>query len=87
MELKIYENVRRHEHRFYNLVNSQNSNKRSMVETVIRKTTSQIYKVHGFIPNSCEIYYFIGLYWLNMNVVHYLNMKVECMIFICKQHK
>jgi hypothetical protein len=47
MELEIYENVKRHEHRLYNLVNSQNSNKRSMVETVIRKTTSQIYKVHG----------------------------------------
>jgi len=41
---------------------------------------SQIYKLHGFVPNPCEICYFVGSYWLNTNVVHYLNMKVECTI-------
>jgi hypothetical protein len=40
---------------------------------------SKIYKLHGFIPNLCEIYYFISSYWL--------NTKVECTIFVCKQHK
>jgi hypothetical protein len=49
--------------------------------------TSQIYKLYGFVPNSCKIYYFISLYWLNMNVMHYLNMKVVCTIFMCKQHE
>jgi hypothetical protein len=43
---------------------------------------SQIYKLHGFIPNLCKIYYFIGSYCLNMNVVHYLNTKVMCMTFV-----
>jgi len=44
---------------------------------------SQIYKLHGFVPNPCKIYYFIGSYCLNMNVVHYLNTKVMCMTFVC----
>jgi len=48
--------------------------------------TSQIYKLHGFISNLCEIYYFIGAYCLNTNVMDYLNMKVMCMIFMYKQH-
>jgi hypothetical protein len=46
--------------------------------------TSQIYRLHGFISNPCEICYFIGSYCLNMNVMHYLNMEVMCMIFVCK---
>jgi hypothetical protein len=51
-------------------------------------STSQIYMLHGFIPNPCEIYYFMGSYYLNMVVVHYLNMEVVmCTTFICKQHK
>jgi hypothetical protein len=41
--------------------------------------TSQIYKLHGFITNPCEICYFIGSYWL--------NTKVMCTIFMCKQHE
>lgn len=35
----------------------------------------------------CEICYFTGLYCVNTNVVHYLNTKVVCVIFMCKQHK
>ncbi len=46
-----------------------------------------IYKLHGFIPNLCKIYYFICLYCLNMNVVHYLNMDIMCMTNLCKQHE
>jgi hypothetical protein len=38
-----------------------------------KQITSQSYKLHGFIPNSCEIYYFIGLYNSNTNVMHYFN--------------
>ncbi len=30
---------------------------------------------------------FMGLYCLNMNVMHYLNMEVMCITFVCKQHK
>jgi hypothetical protein len=48
--------------------------------------SSQIYKLHKFIPNLCEICYFIGSYCLNMNVMHYLNTKVMCMTFVCEQH-
>jgi hypothetical protein len=29
----------------------------------------------------------MGLYRLNTNVTHYLNMEVVCMIFMYKQHK
>ncbi len=29
--------------------------------------TSQIYKLHRFVPNLCKICYFIGLYCLHMN--------------------
>jgi hypothetical protein len=47
-------------------------------------TSSQIYRLHGFVPNLCEICYFIGLYNLNMNVMHYLNTKVVCMTLMCK---
>jgi hypothetical protein len=39
-------------------------------------------KFHGFVLNLCEIYYFMDLYCLNMNVVHYLNTKIMCMIFM-----
>jgi hypothetical protein len=46
--------------------------------------TSQIYKLHGFIPNPCEIYYFMGLYHLHTNVMHYLSMEVVCTTFVCK---
>jgi hypothetical protein len=46
--------------------------------------TSQMYKIHGSIPNMCEIYYFMALYNLNMNVMHYLNMEVLCITFMCK---
>jgi hypothetical protein len=49
--------------------------------------TSQIYKLHGFVLNLCENCYFISSYCLNMNVVHYLNMKVVCIVFVCKQHE
>jgi hypothetical protein len=48
---------------------------------------SQIYKLYDIVSNLGEICYFIGLYCLNMNVVHYLNMEVVCMIFMCKQHE
>jgi len=48
--------------------------------------TSQIYMLHGFIPNPCEICYFMGSYCLNMNVMHCLNTKVMCMTFVCKQY-
>ncbi len=50
-------------------------------------TTSQIYRFHGFISNSCEICYFISLCYLNTNVMHYLNLKIVCTIFMCKQHE
>jgi hypothetical protein len=46
---------------------------------------SQIYKLHRFVL--FEICYFIGLYYLNTNVMHYLNTKIMCMTFLCKQHK
>jgi hypothetical protein len=49
--------------------------------------TSQIYKLHGFVPNPCEINYFISSYYLNMNAMHYLDTEVVCTIFVCKQHK
>jgi hypothetical protein len=49
--------------------------------------TSQIYKLHGFVSNPCEICYFMGSYHLNMNVMHYLNTKDECTIFMCKQYE
>ncbi len=45
---------------------------------------SQIYKLHGFVPNPCKIYYFMGSYCLHTNVIHYLNIKVVCMTFMCK---
>jgi hypothetical protein len=41
--------------------------------------TSQIYKLHGFIPNPCKICYFMGL--------HHLNTKDMCTTFMCKQHE
>jgi hypothetical protein len=46
-----------------------------------------MYRFHGFISNSCKIYYFIGLYCLNTNVMHYFNTEVVCMTFVCKQHE
>ncbi len=49
--------------------------------------TSQIYKLHGFVLDLCEIYYFMGSYWLNMTIMDYLNMEVMCMIFMYKQHE
>ncbi len=49
--------------------------------------SSQIYRLHGFIPNSCKICYFMGLYCLNTNVMHDSNMEIMCMTFVCKQHK
>jgi hypothetical protein len=55
--------------------------------TYARIITSQIYRLHGLVPNPCEICYFIGLYYLNMNVVHYLNSEVVCTIFMCKQNE
>jgi len=53
---------------------------------VLMKTTSQIYKFHGFIPNLCEICYFISSYCFNTNIMHYFKTEVVCMIFVCKQH-
>jgi hypothetical protein len=50
-------------------------------------SSSQIYRLHGLIPNLCEICYFVGLYYLNMNVVHYLSMEVMCMTLMFKQYK
>jgi hypothetical protein len=47
--------------------------------------TSQIYKLHGFIPNLCEIYCFMGLCHLHTNVMHYLNTKIMCTTFVCKK--
>ncbi len=49
------------------------------ISMLLLTKASKIYKLHGFIPNLCEIYYFISSYWL--------NTKVECTIFVCKQHK
>ncbi len=49
--------------------------------------TSQIYRLHGFVSNSCKIYYFMVSYHLNTNVVHYLNSEVMCMIIVYKQHE
>jgi len=49
--------------------------------------TSQIYRLHGFIPNQCKIYYFMGSYCLHTNVMHYVNMKVICVTFVCKQYE
>jgi len=48
--------------------------------------TSQIYMLHGFVPNTCEICYFMGSYCINMNVMHCLNTKVMCTTFVCKQY-
>jgi hypothetical protein len=53
----------------------------------LRRFTSQTYKLHGFVPNPYEVYCFVGLYCFNTNVMHYLHMKVMCMIFVCKQHE
>jgi hypothetical protein len=39
----------------------------------VQSTTSQIYKLHEFVPNPCEICYFMGSYCLHMNVMNYLN--------------
>ncbi len=49
-------------------------------------SSQQIYKFHGFISNLCEIFYFIYLYCLNKNVVHYVNTKIMCTTFMRKQH-
>jgi hypothetical protein len=49
--------------------------------------TSQIYMLHEFVPNPCKIYYLIGSYCLNTNVIHYLNTKIVCTTFVCKQHE
>ncbi len=48
--------------------------------------TSQIYMLHGFVPNPREICYFMGSHCLNMNVMHCLNTKVMCTTFVCKQY-
>jgi hypothetical protein len=61
--------------------------KKHWISMLLLTKSSKIYKLHGIIPNPCEICYFIGSYWLNMNVVHYLNTKVMCTIFVCKQHE
>ncbi len=49
--------------------------------------TSQIYKLDGFVPNLCEICYFMGSYHLNTNVMHYSNTEVVCTTFVFKQQK
>jgi len=49
-------------------------------------TSTQIYRPYGFLSNLCEICYFMGVYCLNMNVIHYFNMKVVCTTFVCIQH-
>jgi hypothetical protein len=61
--------------------------KKRWISMLLLTKSSEIYKLHGFVPDPCEIYYFIGSYWLNMNVMHYLNTKVMCTIFVCKQHE
>ncbi len=53
----------------------------------MHSTTSHIYMLHEVIPNLCEICYFMSLYHLNTNVMHYLNTKVMCTTFMCKQHE
>ncbi len=58
-----------------------------MKGVAIVNVTSQIYKLHGFVPNSCEFCYFMGSYCLHTNVMHYLNMEVIYMTFMYKQHK
>ncbi len=49
--------------------------------------TSKFYKFHGFIPNMCKVCYFMGLYCLHANLMHYLNIEVMCMTFLSKQYK
>jgi hypothetical protein len=58
-----------------------------MKDVAIVDATSQIYTLPGFVPNPREMYYFMGLYCLHTNVIHYLNMEVVYMTFVCKQHK
>jgi hypothetical protein len=51
------------------------------------KDKYNMYRFNGFVSNSSEICYFIDLYCLNTNVMHYLNKEVVCIIFVCKQHE
>ncbi len=57
--------------------------KRWEIFFLILNKSSQIYRPHGFVPNPCEICYFMGLYCLNMNVMHDSNTKVMCTTFMC----
>ncbi len=50
-------------------------------------TSSQIYRFHGFVSNSCEICYFMVANCLNMNVMHYLNTKIVCVTFVCNEYE
>ncbi len=59
----------------------------NQMEINFMQNASQIYRLHGFIPNPCIICYFIGSYCLNMNVVHYLDTEVMCTSFGSKQHE
>jgi imidazoleglycerol phosphate synthase glutamine amidotransferase subunit HisH len=34
--------------------------------------SSHIYWLHGFIPNPCKNFYFIGSYGIDMDVIHLL---------------
>jgi len=55
-----------------------------LIDVILASIPSQMYKLHGFVPNLCEIYYFMGSYHLHTNVMHYLNTEVVCMTFVCK---
>jgi hypothetical protein len=55
-----------------------------LIDVILESIPSQMYKLHGFVPNLCEIYYFMGSYHLHTNVMHYLNTEVVCMTFVCK---
>jgi hypothetical protein len=51
---------------------------------------SQIYRLHGFIPNLCKIYYFIGSHCLNMmscanNTTFVSKQYREAIKFMSKQ--
>jgi hypothetical protein len=60
---------------------------KAKTSSVLEIITSQNYRLHGFVTNLCEIYYFRGSYHLHTNVMHYLNMEVVCLTFVCKQYK
>jgi hypothetical protein len=70
----------------HKILNKKNMKNNELV-IGITKLTSQVYRLHEFVSNPCEIYYFMGSYHLHTNVMHYLNTKFVCMTFMCKQYE